>query len=116
MTKIEPFEKHAPEYEAWFGKNRFVYESELRAIKGQLPERGEGIEVGVGSGRFAAPLGIKLGVDPSRKMRKFARGRGPEIYTDNLPSSIRDKKSRTNPNGVWRGIICGGKGFKGKST
>lgn len=76
MTKIEPFEKHAPEYEAWFGKNRFVYESELRAIKGQLPERGEGIEVGVGSGRFAAPLGIKLGVDPSRKMRKFARERG----------------------------------------
>lgn len=23
MTKIEPFEKHAPEYEAWFEKNRF---------------------------------------------------------------------------------------------
>jgi len=76
MAKIEPFEEHAPEYEAWFEKNRFVYESELRAIKGQLPESGEGMEVGVGSGRFAAPLGIKLGIDPSSRMRELARSRG----------------------------------------
>jgi len=30
----------------------------------------------VDSGRFAAPLGIKLGVDPSGKMRELARNRG----------------------------------------
>lgn len=76
MANIEPFEKHAVEYEAWFEKNRFVYESELRAIKGQLPESGEGMEVGVGSGRFAAPLGIKLGIDPSGEMRALAQSRG----------------------------------------
>jgi len=76
MSKIEPFEKHTSEYETWFENNRFVYESELRAIKDQLPKKGEGIEVGVGSGRFAAPLGIKFGVDPSRKMRELARSRG----------------------------------------
>jgi len=78
MTKIEPFEKHTSEYEAWFENNRFVYESELRAIKEQLPKKGEGIEVGVGSGRFADPLGIRLGVDPSGKMRELARSRGVE--------------------------------------
>jgi len=76
MAKIEPFEKHTSEYEAWFENYRFVYESELRAIKEQLPKKGEGIEVGVGSGRFAAPLGIKLGLDPSGKMRELARSRG----------------------------------------
>jgi SAM-dependent methyltransferase len=76
MAKIEPFEKHASDYEAWFENYRFVYESELRAIKEQLPKEGDGVEVGVGSGRFAAPLGIRLGVDPSSKMRELARNRG----------------------------------------
>jgi ubiquinone/menaquinone biosynthesis C-methylase UbiE len=76
MSKIEPFEKHTQEYEAWFENNRIIYESELRAIKEQLPKKGEGIEVGVGSGRFAAPLSIKLGVEPSAKMRELAQDRG----------------------------------------
>lgn len=76
MAKIEPFEKHGSEYEVWFDKYRFVYESELKAIKNQVPKKGEGMEVGVGSGRFAAPLGIRLGIDPSRRMRELARSRG----------------------------------------
>ena len=63
MAKIKPFEEHASEYEAWFENNRFVYESEVLAIKEQLPDKGKGIEVGVGSGRFAAPLGIRFGAD-----------------------------------------------------
>lgn len=28
MAKIEPFEKHTSEYEAWFENNRIIYESE----------------------------------------------------------------------------------------
>jgi len=76
MAKVEPFEKYASEYDAWFEDNRFVYESELQAVQEQLPKKGEGIEVGVGSGRFAAPLGIRLGIDPSRKMRELARSKG----------------------------------------
>jgi hypothetical protein len=59
MAKIEPFEEHAQQYEDWFERNRFAYESELRAVKTLLPEGGNGMEVGVGSGRFAAPLGIR---------------------------------------------------------
>jgi ubiquinone/menaquinone biosynthesis C-methylase UbiE len=76
MSKKEPFEKYALEYEAWFENKRFVYESELMAIKRQLPKMGEGVEIGVGSGRFAAPLGIRFGVDPSSKMRMLARSKG----------------------------------------
>jgi ubiquinone/menaquinone biosynthesis C-methylase UbiE len=88
VAKIEPFEKHALEYESWFENNKFIYESEVRAIKEQLPKKGEGIEVGVGSGRFAAPLGIKLGVDPSGKMRELAQSRGVvaiDGVAENLP-------------------------------
>jgi len=76
MAKIEPFEKHASEYDEWFEKNRFVYKSELRAVQEQLPQKGEGIEVGVGSGRFAAPLGILSGLDPSGRMRALAQRKG----------------------------------------
>ena len=76
MAKIEPFEQHAQQYEDWFEKNRFAYESELKAVKTLLPEGGNGMEIGVGSGRFAAPLGIKTDIEPSAKMREIARKRG----------------------------------------
>lgn len=79
MAKIEPFEEHAFQYEDWFVRNEFVYQSELQAVKAQLPERGSGVEIGVGSGRFAAPLGIKVGIDPSTKVREIARKRGIEV-------------------------------------
>ncbi|MBA7635044.1 hypothetical protein ES703_42644 [subsurface metagenome] len=67
MAKIKPFEKHESEYGAWFENNRFVYESEVLAIKEQLPDKGQGIEVGVGRGRFAAPSGIKFGIEPIKE-------------------------------------------------
>ncbi len=78
MARVEPFEEYASQYEDWFKRNRFAYESELRAIREQLPKTGKGIEIGIGSGRFAAPLGIKIGIEPSRKMRKLAQNRGIE--------------------------------------
>ncbi len=79
MPKIEPFERYPDRYDDWFERNRFAYESELLAIKAQLPKGGKGIEIGVGSGRFAAPLGIRVGVEPSSKMREIARRRGIEV-------------------------------------
>ena len=79
MAKSKPFDEYASQYEDWFERNKFIYESELLAIREQLPESGEGIEIGVGSGRFAAPLGIQLGVEPSSQMRKIANQRGIEV-------------------------------------
>jgi len=76
MAKIKPFESNVLKYDEWFDKNIFIYESEFRAVKTLLNKDKTGIEVGVGSGRFAAPLGIKLGLDPSRKMGKIAEKRG----------------------------------------
>ena len=76
MPRISPFEKYAEQYESWFEKNRWVYEAELRAVKAMMPVAGTGLEIGVGTGRFAGPLGIKDGVEPSKRMRDFAQKQG----------------------------------------
>ena len=38
MAKIKPFEEYTIRYEDWFERNKFVYRSELQAIRIQLPE------------------------------------------------------------------------------
>jgi len=79
MAKVESFEKHASEYEDWFVKHKFVYQSELEAVRQRLPLNKQGIEIGVGSGCFAVPLGIKFGLEPSAKMREITQKRGIEV-------------------------------------
>jgi SAM-dependent methyltransferase len=76
MPKIEPFDRHVDQYERCFEENRFVYASELEAVRALLPGSGIGIEIGVGTGRFAGPLDIRLGVEPSPVMRAVAQSRG----------------------------------------
>jgi len=79
MPKTEPFEKHALQYEEWFEKNKFAYESELQAVRKHLQEGEKGVETGAGTGRFAAPLGSTIGVEPSTEMGKIAKRRGVEV-------------------------------------
>jgi len=95
MAIIKPFEEYSELYEKWFDENKLSYISELETIRQLLPKEGKGIEIGVGSGRFADPLGIILGLDPSPKMRELAIKR--EIITidgtaENIPigSSVFD--------------------------
>jgi SAM-dependent methyltransferase len=76
---IEPFEQYANEYDAWFERNPAAYGAELRVIKAALPASGSGLEIGVGTGRFAAPLGIRAGIDPSPAMAAIAQVRGIEV-------------------------------------
>ena len=91
MPKIEPFEKHSDAYDEWFNKNIDLYEAELEAIRQLIPPPGaKGMEVGIGSGKFAVPLGIKIGVEPSEKMAIKARTRGLNVYpgvAEELPFS-----------------------------
>jgi len=79
MAKVTPFERYANRYEEWFIRNAFAYQSELQAIKVLMPLCGVGMEIGVGTGRFAAPLGIKIGIEPSEAMRKIASEKGIEV-------------------------------------
>lgn len=93
MTKIDPFEKYSKEYDEWFIRNKDIYQAELNAIKSFIPKNKEGIEIGVGSGKFAFPLGIKVGVDPSKKMAKLSRNQEIQVYdavAEKLP--FNDKK------------------------
>jgi SAM-dependent methyltransferase len=79
VPKIRPFEENVERYEAWFDRFHLAYESELGAIRALMPEGGEGLEVGVGTGRFAGPLGVRSGVEPSPAMGRLAVGRGMEV-------------------------------------
>jgi len=71
-----PFNTFAQRYDSWFDRNKSAYLSELYAFKKVIPEKGTGIEIGVGTGRFAAELGIKFGLDVSGPMMKLAQERG----------------------------------------
>ena len=79
MPKIEPFELFADAYDDWFVKNENIYELELKAVKQLIPTDAYGLEVGVGSGKFAGPLGIKIGVEPSKAMAEKARALGIKV-------------------------------------
>ena len=79
MPKIEVFQKYTNEYDEWFVINKFAFESELIAIKNILPNVDGVIEIGIGSGIFAEPLGIKEGIDPSKAMRKKAEQKGLKV-------------------------------------
>jgi len=70
------FDRYCKRYDSWYDKNRFAYLSEIEAVRKALSRKGRGLEIGVGTGRFAFPLGIEYGVDPSRNMLKIARKRG----------------------------------------
>lgn len=82
------FNDFATEYDAWFDKHPEIYKSELLALKQAIPKNKKGIEIGVGTGRFAQPLNIKFGVEPSENMAKLAEQRDIKVYNafaENLP-------------------------------
>jgi len=94
MPKTEPFDQYSDEYDDWFIINKYAFQSELNAIKKALPDNGDVVEVGIGSGIFAAPLGIKEGVDPSEAMREKAKKRNIRVMdavAENLPYADQSK-------------------------
>jgi SAM-dependent methyltransferase len=77
--KNAPFDAHHRCYESWFDIHEAAYYSELLVVRALLPWAGIGLEIGVGAGRFAAPLGVQVGVDPSAAMLEYARARGIRV-------------------------------------
>ena len=78
MAKTKPFDTHVDRYEGWFEKNNLAYESQVEAVRSVLPP-GKGVEIGVGTGRFAGPLGVEMGVEPSDFMKEAALEKGIEV-------------------------------------
>lgn len=75
----EPFILHHRRYDDWFERHRAAYVSELLAVRALLPWEGRGLEIGVGTGRFAGPLGVQFGIDPAVETLRYARGRGVTV-------------------------------------
>ena len=81
MPTTSPFETRTDEYDAWYDDHAGAYRAERAALEVALPDResieqSRAVEVGVGTGRFAAPLGVSIGVDPARNPLEYARERG----------------------------------------
>ena len=77
-----PFNTLWREYDEWFEKHRNLYLNELKAI--ELASKSAPkpwLEVGVGTARFASPIGIEFGIDPSTPMLDIARLRGVDVAT-----------------------------------
>ncbi|HWO93176.1 MAG TPA: class I SAM-dependent methyltransferase [Dehalococcoidia bacterium] len=75
---LTPFDTFAREYDAWYESpyGASVLQREVECLRPLLQPTGRALEVGVGTGRFAVPLGIAHGVDPSLPMLRMAAGRG----------------------------------------
>lgn len=70
------FDEYTGEYDLWYEKHNDKYQSEIIALKKLIPLGKKGIEIGVGTGRFSIPFGIRIGVEPTANMAKFAEERG----------------------------------------
>ena len=108
MSASEVFDANAVRYDKWFEHHYIAYLSELLALRAFVPCGGRGLEIGVGGGRFAAPLGIATGLDPAPAMLAFAAARGVAAvrgYAEALPFAAHSfdhalvvtSKRSTNP-------------------
>ncbi len=80
MPRTEPFEKYLKEFEQWFETHRYVYLSEVEAVRHFIPKEKNGIEIGIGTGRFALPFDIKEGMEPAKAMRDFSEKLGLKVH------------------------------------
>jgi SAM-dependent methyltransferase len=85
---IQVFERFHKRYDEWFTRYKWVYRSEVEALSRLIPKGGLGFDVGVGTGRFAAPFRLAVGLDPSGAMVSLAKKKGIEIVCgvgENVP-------------------------------
>lgn len=85
---VAVFNENAEHYDQWFEEHGPIYQAELSALRRLMPDVENAVEIGVGTGRFAAPLGISVGVEPSAHMAQIAEQRGitvTQAYGENLP-------------------------------
>jgi len=79
MDAVRVFDEHTQEYDRWFDEHERLYQAEVNALSKFIPLAGLGVEIGVGTGRFAIPFGVKFGIDPSRPMAQVAQSRGMAV-------------------------------------
>jgi hypothetical protein len=80
MPITKPFDEYWKEYEEWLAEPHHIYLTEVDAIRHFIPVNIRGIEIGIGTGRFALPFCIKEGIEPSQAMKKSAERKGLKVY------------------------------------
>ena len=76
---VEIFERLWERYDSWYERNPEIFRREVEFIRKYVGNFERGLEVGVGTGRFAVELGIEYGIDISDAMLKLAKSRGIEV-------------------------------------
>lgn len=87
VSKKRYFETHYINYEQWYDDHPKEYGEQIEFLRKILP-KGKGVEIGVGTGRFASALGIEYGVDYVSEMVETSRKKGIKGYLSdaaNLP-------------------------------
>lgn len=77
--KVQVFDEYWKAYDQWYEEHQAVFRSEIRALQRVTPTSGLGLEIGVGTGRFASSLSVPYGLDPSLNMLKQARERNLQV-------------------------------------
>jgi len=75
------------DFDEWYDSHQAIYQSEINALEKVMPS-GRGLEVGIGTGRFASAFSVPFGLDPSFNMLKLAKQRNIKVvqgFGENLP-------------------------------
>jgi ubiquinone/menaquinone biosynthesis C-methylase UbiE len=81
-TRESVFDVQIEQYDSWFDSVRgaAIFAEELRTIQpftASLPR--PWLEIGVGTGRFGAALGVQFGIDPAQSALALAKKRGISV-------------------------------------
>ncbi len=79
LSQKEFFSENYERYDQWYEKHQMEYKDQIEFLKPLIP-RGKGLEIGVGTGRFATELGIEYGVDYVREMAEESIKRGIKAF------------------------------------
>ena len=88
MRGADPFEERAAQYDAWYDtpRGRRLFDAEVSCLAPLLVEGSPRLEVGVGSGRFAAALGVECGFDLAPAAVALAARRGVHVAVGDAES------------------------------
>jgi ubiquinone/menaquinone biosynthesis C-methylase UbiE len=79
MVQINPFVTRADEYDRWFDLHGAIFSEQISLIRPFVIRSGPKLEVGCGSGRFTASLGIPWGIDLSLPLCTMSYQRGISV-------------------------------------
>ncbi|MBD3371237.1 MAG: methyltransferase domain-containing protein [Candidatus Coatesbacteria bacterium] len=74
-----PFDSLVERYEAWYEDHPDIFNQEIALLRTYWPTSGLRLELGSGTGRFGASLGVEIGCEPSAPMNARAVERLPAV-------------------------------------